>query len=67
MKRVIFETEHDQFRDSVRRFMQAEVAPHADRWREAQGEGRVQAAGRRGCAQTCSLHARNLRMSTISH
>ncbi len=35
MRRVIFESEHEQFRDSVRRFMLAEVAPHADRWREA--------------------------------
>ena len=35
MRRVIFESEHEQFRDSVRRFMQAEVAPHAERWREA--------------------------------
>ncbi len=35
MKRVIFEPEHEQFRDSVRRFMQAEVGPHADRWRAA--------------------------------
>ncbi|MEJ6011028.1 acyl-CoA dehydrogenase family protein [Novosphingobium aquae] len=35
MRRMIFESEHEQFRDSVRRFMQAEVAPHTDRWREA--------------------------------
>jgi acyl-CoA dehydrogenase len=35
MRRVIFEAEHEQFRDSVRRFMQAEVGPHADRWRAA--------------------------------
>jgi len=35
MRRVIFESEHEQFRDSVRRFMQAEVGPHADRWRAA--------------------------------
>lgn len=35
MRRMIFESEHEQFRDSVRRFMQTEVAPHADRWREA--------------------------------
>jgi len=35
MQRLIFETEHEQFRDSVRAFMQAEVGPHADRWREA--------------------------------
>tara|TARA_R110001606_G_scaffold346682_1_gene495658 strand:- start:1159 stop:2316 length:1158 start_codon:yes stop_codon:yes gene_type:complete len=34
MQRTIFEPEHEQFRDSVRRFMQAEVAPHADRWRK---------------------------------
>jgi acyl-CoA dehydrogenase len=34
MRRVIFESEHEQFRDSVRRFMQAEVAPHVDRWRQ---------------------------------
>ncbi|WP_380879713.1 acyl-CoA dehydrogenase [Sphingomonas sp. DBB INV C78] len=33
MRRLIFEPEHEQFRDSVRRFMQAEVAPHVDRWR----------------------------------
>ena len=35
MKRTIFESEHEQFRDSVRKFMQAEVGPHAERWREA--------------------------------
>ncbi len=34
MQRTIFEPEHEQFRDSVRKFMQAEVAPHVDRWRE---------------------------------
>ncbi len=35
MRRTIFEPEHEQFRDSVRRFMQTEVAPHAERWRSA--------------------------------
>jgi acyl-CoA dehydrogenase len=35
MRRLIFEPEHEQFRDSVRRFMETEVAPHAERWREA--------------------------------
>jgi acyl-CoA dehydrogenase len=35
MRRLIFEPEHVQFRDSVRRFMLTEVGPHADRWREA--------------------------------
>lgn len=34
MRRLIFEPEHDQFRDSVARFMAAEVGPHAERWRE---------------------------------
>jgi acyl-CoA dehydrogenase len=35
MRRHTFEPEHEQFRDSVRHFMQAEVAPHVDRWRAA--------------------------------
>ncbi|WP_150293465.1 acyl-CoA dehydrogenase family protein [Sphingobium estronivorans] len=34
MKRLIFEAEHEQFRESVIKFMQAEVAPHVDRFRE---------------------------------
>jgi alkylation response protein AidB-like acyl-CoA dehydrogenase len=34
MRRFIFAPEHEQFRDSVRRFMQKEIAPHAARWRE---------------------------------
>jgi len=35
VKRIIFDMEHDMFRDSVRKFMQKEVAPHVDDWREA--------------------------------
>ncbi|AOG00653.1 MAG: acyl-CoA dehydrogenase family protein [Blastomonas sp.] len=35
MRRTIFEPEHEQFRDSVRKFMQTEIGPHADRWRKA--------------------------------
>ncbi len=35
MKRLIFAEEHDMFRDSVRRFMQAEVEPHVDIWRKS--------------------------------
>ena len=35
MRRTIFEPEHDAFRDSARRFFQKEIAPHAERWREA--------------------------------
>ena len=34
MKRLIFEPEHEQFRDSVRKFMQTEVEPFAEKWRE---------------------------------
>lgn len=34
MRRLIFENEHEQFRDSVVKFMTAEVAPYAERWRE---------------------------------
>jgi len=35
MKRLIFDEEHDMFRESVRRFMQTEIAPHVAAWREA--------------------------------
>lgn len=34
MRRLIFDSDHEQFRDSVVKFMTAEVAPHAERWRE---------------------------------
>lgn len=34
MRRLIFDSEHDSFRDTVARFFKAEVAPHAERWRE---------------------------------
>ena len=34
MKRLTFEPEHEQFRDSVVKFMQSEVGPHAEQWRE---------------------------------
>jgi len=34
MRRLIFEPEHDDFRTSVRRFFQNEIAPHAKKWRE---------------------------------
>ena len=32
--RTLFEHEHDMFRDSYRRFVQKEIAPHTERWRE---------------------------------
>ncbi|MGE5235112.1 MAG: acyl-CoA dehydrogenase family protein [Acidobacteriota bacterium] len=35
MKSVYFTPEHDTFRDTVRRFLEAEVAPHADAWEAA--------------------------------
>lgn len=34
MQRHLFESEHEIFRDSVRRFFQKEVEPHRDRWYE---------------------------------
>jgi acyl-CoA dehydrogenase len=35
MKRLIFDEEHDMFRDSVRRFMQTEIEPQVESWRQA--------------------------------
>lgn len=34
MRRHLFEPEHDQFRESARRFIKTEVEPNATRWRE---------------------------------
>jgi alkylation response protein AidB-like acyl-CoA dehydrogenase len=34
MRRTIFEPEHEQFRESARRFFQKEIGPNAERWRE---------------------------------
>jgi acyl-CoA dehydrogenase len=34
VKRLIFDEDHEMFRDSVRRFMQAEVTPHVEQWRK---------------------------------
>jgi acyl-CoA dehydrogenase len=34
MKRLIFDEEHEMFRDSVRRFMQAKIGPQVEKWRE---------------------------------
>ena len=32
--RTLFTPEHETFRDSVRRFLEAEVKPHDERWQE---------------------------------
>ena len=32
--RLIFDADHDMFRDQVRRFFKTEIAPHAEAWRE---------------------------------
>ena len=32
--RTLFNSDHETFRDSVRRFMAEEVMPHEDRWQE---------------------------------
>jgi acyl-CoA dehydrogenase len=34
MQRLIFDSDHDLFRDAVSRFMQKEITPHVERWRE---------------------------------
>src|SRR5579862_2566155 len=34
LKSRIFEPQHEMFRETVRRFLKAEVQPHAERWRE---------------------------------
>jgi alkylation response protein AidB-like acyl-CoA dehydrogenase len=35
MQRTLFEPEHELFRDSVRRFIEAEMVPHNDEWETA--------------------------------
>ena len=35
MQRLIFDEEHDLFRDQVRRFVIAEIQPHVENWRRA--------------------------------
>jgi len=35
LKRLVFGEEHDMFRDSVRRFMQTEIEPQVESWRQA--------------------------------
>jgi alkylation response protein AidB-like acyl-CoA dehydrogenase len=32
MRRLVFETEHDQLRDTTRQFIEREIAPHAEEW-----------------------------------
>jgi acyl-CoA dehydrogenase len=34
ISRGLFSSEHEQFRDSVRRFIEREIAPHHERWEE---------------------------------
>jgi alkylation response protein AidB-like acyl-CoA dehydrogenase len=34
MKRMIFDSDHEAFRESVARFFLAEIAPHSQKWRE---------------------------------
>jgi acyl-CoA dehydrogenase len=49
MRRLIFDSEHDLFRDVARRFFRQEVAPHAERWR---AQGHVD----REIYRTCGSH-----------
>ncbi|MGK9271921.1 acyl-CoA dehydrogenase family protein [Williamsia muralis] len=32
MRRTVFETEHDQLRETTRQFIEREIAPHAEQW-----------------------------------
>ncbi|MDX2428712.1 MAG: acyl-CoA dehydrogenase family protein [Xanthomonadales bacterium] len=34
MKRLIFDEDHEMFRDGVSRFMQSEIEPHVEKWRD---------------------------------
>jgi len=34
MKRLIFDEDHEMFRDGVRRFMQSEIEPQVEKWRD---------------------------------
>ena len=43
-RRSIFADDHEAFRDSVRRFVTAEIVPHLDDWRRADGMPRSVAA-----------------------
>ena len=50
IRRRIFQPEHDQFRESVRRWVAAEVTPHREAWAEAREVSRAAwlSAGRQG-------------------
>ncbi|WP_030164878.1 MULTISPECIES: acyl-CoA dehydrogenase family protein [Actinomycetes] len=37
MRRTVFETEHDQLRETTRQFVEREIAPHAEQW-EREGQ-----------------------------
>ncbi len=42
MKRLVFESEHEQLRETARRFVEREIAPNAERWeREGQVDREV--------------------------
>ena len=34
LKRKLFTAEHEQFRDTARRFFEREIMPHHERWEE---------------------------------
>ena len=50
LPRTLFDTEHEAFREQVRRFCEREIAPHHAKWEEAHGVPREiwQAAGDNG-------------------
>jgi alkylation response protein AidB-like acyl-CoA dehydrogenase len=56
MKRTIFDADHQTFRDTVARFVQQEVAPHVERWRE-QGSADREVWRKAGAASLLCLWA----------
>ena len=65
LRRTIFESEHETFRDAARRFFQAEIAPHAERWREA-GVVDREAYLKAGDRQTASKFALEIQKAKTS-
>src|SRR5690606_14651554 len=51
--RTLFAPEHETFRDSVRRFMAEEVAPHDGRWQEQRYADRDVGRNARACGFLC--------------
>ena len=60
MRRTLFEPEHEDFRESVRRFLAKEVAPHYDEW-ERDGHRPARAVRRPRASTGFLAHGRSPR------